>query len=65
MATQQPRPTIKATFTFEKETRNSIRYSETSFTGIGNVYLPKPLIFTTLGKAEWPKNITMEIDLTP
>lgn len=57
--------TVKATFVAEKETKNAVRYSETSFTGIGTLYLPKHLIFSTLGKAEWPQKISIDIDLEP
>jgi len=54
---------IKAKFVAEKETKGTIRYEEQTYFGLGAQYIPKHVIYTALGKAEWPKEIEVDIKL--
>jgi hypothetical protein len=56
-------PEIKAKMVQEKETKNAVRYEDASFTGIGAIYLPKSVIYSALGKAEWPREIHITITI--
>ena len=53
---------FKTRMIMEKETKNSIRYSDAGFLGMSDIYIPKSVLYTVNKKAEWPTRITITVE---
>ncbi len=53
---------IKTKMVMEKETKNSVRYEDAGYSGIGAIYIPKAVLYSAAQTARWPQEIEITIE---